>query len=389
MKKKPGSMNHSKAVGLALLTVSMLALNAFPQSLDSNFFIFLAFGQSNMEGYASGSVTQIETQDTTNVPNRFQLLPAVDWSNNSRTKGTWTKAIPPLCRSSTGLCPCDYFGRTLVDSLPSTIKIGIINVAVAGCAIEMFDKAKYQSYISSQADWMKTIANGYGGSPYARLVEMAKVAQNAGVIKGILLHQGESGATSGDNWSTEVKKIYSDLIKDLSLDSNKVPLLAGDLTNDNSHTSVVWNLANTKNFYIVSSDGCGVNSTSIHFSSAGYRSLGKNYADSMLVAFKKLGTGSATAIAQPNKKFGYAMGNGFELKTGSASVSFEIPQRAFVTLKAYTLSGKEIAELAAAEYSAGKHIIEFGRNVMPAGLTILKIKAGAFSATQTIMVAAH
>jgi hypothetical protein len=280
----------------------------------------------------------------------------------------------------------------LVDSLPSTIKIGIINVAVAGCAIEMFDKDKYQSYLnlSTTASWLVAIANLYGGNPYSRLVEMAQAAQKDGVIKGILLHQGESGTgISGDTWSTEVKKIYSDLIKDLSLDSNKVPLLAGDFTNDNNHTSVVWSIANSKKYYSVSSDGCGVNSTGIHFSSAGYRSLGKNYADSMLVAFKKLGTGSATAIAKPNEKTGYAMGNGFELKTGSASVSFEIPYRAFVTIKAYTMNGKEIARLTSTEFAAGKHVLEIGRNVIPAGVFIIKMNAGSMSATRTVMACAH
>jgi hypothetical protein len=88
MKMKPISSYLGTTVGLALLMVNLLSIKGFSQSLDSNFFIFLAFGQSNMEGYADGSVTQIETQDTTNVPNRFQLLPAVDWSNKSRTKGT-------------------------------------------------------------------------------------------------------------------------------------------------------------------------------------------------------------------------------------------------------------------------------------------------------------
>ena len=36
------------------------------------------------------------------------------------------------------------------------------------------------------------IIRAYGGNPYARLVEMGKLAQQSGVIKGILLHQGES-----------------------------------------------------------------------------------------------------------------------------------------------------------------------------------------------------
>jgi hypothetical protein len=389
MKKKPASMNLGTTAGFALLAAFLLAVNAFSQNPDPNFYIFLAFGQSNMEGYPN----QQQHQDSVNVPARFQLLPAVTWPDNSRKQGTWTAAIPPLCRNTTGLCPCDYFGRTLVDSLPATIKIGIINVAVAGCAIENFDKDKYQSYLaqSGTADWLRAIDTLYGINAYARLVQMGQAAQKDGVIKGILLHQGESGAMPGDTWANEVKIIYKNLIKDLSLDSNKIPLLAGDLTNDNSHSSCVWKLNGPpkviKNVYVISSDGCGVNSTNIHFSAAGYRALGKNYADSMLVAFRKLGTG--TPVVDGKTRAGYAQGNGVELKTGSASISFEIPQRAFVTLKAYTLSGKEVAELAGAEYAEGKHTLEFGRKTMRTGVYVLKMKAGTFSATRTILVGAQ
>jgi len=58
--------------------------------------------------------------------------------------------------------------------------------------------------------------NEYGGNPYGRLIEIAKLAQKDGVIKGILLHQGESNA--GDNaWPLKVKGIYDNLIKDLNL----------------------------------------------------------------------------------------------------------------------------------------------------------------------------
>ena len=165
-------------VGLLLLKV-----NAFSQ--DPNFRIFLCFGQSNMEGFPG-----IEQQDKTHVDERFRVLAAVDFPNMGRTKGHWYPAVPPLCRSSTGLCPADYFGRTLVSNLPPNIKVGIVDVSVAGCKIELFDKDKYQSYAATAAPWMTNIIRAYGGNPYARLVEMGKLAQKDGVIKGVLLHQG-------------------------------------------------------------------------------------------------------------------------------------------------------------------------------------------------------
>ena len=89
----------------------MLCAASFAQ--DPNFHIYLAFGQSNMEGNATP-----EAQDKTNVPARFKMMAAVNFSNPSRTKGKWYTATPPLCRQGTGLTPCDYFGRELCDKLP-------------------------------------------------------------------------------------------------------------------------------------------------------------------------------------------------------------------------------------------------------------------------------
>jgi hypothetical protein len=367
------SINCRMTAIVTILAASLLAVKGFSQ--DPNFYIFLAFGQSNMEGYPG-----VEAQDKTNVNSRFKLLPAVDWPDKSRTKGTWTTAVPPLCRSSTGLCPCDYFGRTLVDSLPKNITIGIINVAVAGCAIDMFDKDKYQSYISGQASWMKDIANQYSGNPYARLVEMGKAAQKDGVIKGILLHQGETDAgTSG--WANKVKGIYDNLIKDLGLDASKTPLLAGDLVNPNVN---VQNLPKTlqNNSYVISSQGCEQRGDGLHFNAKGYREIGKRYG---LKMFELIGK---TSVAENRAKACYALGNGVEFNTGRASISFGIPQRAFVTMKAYTLSGKEIAELAGMEYAEGRHTIELGRKAS-AGMFVLRMKSDQFSATRTILVGAH
>ena len=184
--------------GLFLLAALLsFSTNAFSQ--DPNFYIFLCFGQSNMEGFPG-----IEQQDKATVDKRFQVLAAVDFPNLGRTKGNWYDAVPPLCRGSTGLCPADYFGRTMVANLPEKIRVGVVNVSVAGCKIELFDKDNYQTYASTAAPWMTNIIKEYDGNPYAHLVEMAKLAQKDGVIKGILLHQGESN-TNDKEWPAKVK----------------------------------------------------------------------------------------------------------------------------------------------------------------------------------------
>ena len=257
-------------------------LNTTVFSQDNKFYIFLCFGQSNMEGNA-----KIETQDTT-VDSRFKVLEAVSCQNLHREMGKWYTAVPPLCRCSTGLTPADYFGRALVANLPKDIRVGIINVSIGGCKIELFDKAHYQSYVSTAPGWMIDMIKEYDGNPYARLVDMAKLAQKDGVIKGILLHQGESN-TGDATWPQKVKGVYDNLLHDLGLKSESVPLLAGELVDEEqggacaSMNKIIATLPQTiPNAHVISSAGCTQRGDKLHFTAAGYRKLGERYGAEML-----------------------------------------------------------------------------------------------------------
>jgi len=267
---------------LLLIFAGLLLQNMNTFSQDKNFYIYLCFGQSNMEGNA-----RFEPQDTI-VDNRFQMMQTVDCPDLKRTKGKWYTAVPPLCRCKTGLTPADYFGRTMVANLPSNIKVGVINVSVGGCKIELFDKDNYQTYITTAPGWMLNMIKEYGGNPYGRLVEMAKLAQKDGVIKGILLHQGESN-TNDTLWTKKVKLVYDNLMKDLNLDPKSVPLLAGEVVNADqggicaSMNTIIATLPQTiPNSYVIPSDGCTDASDNLHFNAEGYRKLGKRYAAQML-----------------------------------------------------------------------------------------------------------
>jgi len=267
----------------SILIVGFLLLNSGAFSQDANFYIYLCIGQSNMEGNA-----RIEDQDTIAIDSRFQVMETVDCSNLKRTRGNWYTALPPLCRCYTGLTPADYFGRTMVANLPENIRIGVINVAVGGCKIELFDKDNYLSYVSTAPQWMLNIIKAYDSNPYGRLVEMAKLAQRDGVIKGILLHQGESN--TGDTlWTKKVKVVYDNLMKDLNLKAQNVPLLAGEMLNSDqngacaSMNSIIATLPQTiPNSYVIPSGGCEGRSDHLHFTTEGYRILGKRYAERML-----------------------------------------------------------------------------------------------------------
>lgn len=250
---------------------------------DPNFHIYLAFGQSNMEGFPG-----IEEQDRGGVDPRFRLLAAVDFPELGRRQGEWYDAVVPLCRSSTGLCPADYFGRTLVEALPATHRVGVVNVSVAGCRIELFDETTREAYAADAAGWMKSIIDQYGGSPYQRLVDMGRLAQEQGVIRGILLHQGESN-TDDAGWPAKVAKIYGDLLRDLNLTAADVPLLAGETVHAEqqgataSMNEIIATLPETiPTAHVISSRGCEARGDRLHFTPTGYRELGRRYGRKML-----------------------------------------------------------------------------------------------------------
>ena len=254
-----------------------------PEGFDPNFHIYLCFGQSNMEGNAA-----IEGKDRVGVDPRFMMMAAVDMPSSKRKKGEWYTAYPPLCRDYTGLTPADYFGRTMVENLPESIKVGVINVAVGGASIDLFDQDKCADYIKKEADWFKNYCKEYNNDPYKVLVTMAKKAQQKGVIKGILLHQGCTNNGQKD-WPVRVKRIYVRLLHDLGLNEEETPLLIGELLSQ-EQGGICWGHNNViakthpviPNSYVISSKDCPGASDGLHFTAEGYRMIGKRYAEKML-----------------------------------------------------------------------------------------------------------
>ena len=269
-----------------LLTAMMLLCSVMgaKAEVDPNFYIYICFGQSNMEGNA-----QWESQDVGNVDERFQMLATCNFDSPSRKLGKWYKATCPIVSPVGKLGPTDYFGRTMVKALPDK-KVGVIAVAMGGSPIEMFDKDKYQQkYQDNYNEWWAQIArNYYGENPYGRIIDMAKKAQEVGVIKGILLHQGCSNC--GDpNWPSMVNKIYKDMLKDLDLKAADVPLFVGEVEYKGdapqsggceSHNVQVARIPEViPTGHVVSAkDLPGNGQDPWHFSAQGYRILGQRYA---------------------------------------------------------------------------------------------------------------
>jgi hypothetical protein len=266
--------------------VSFVSAEVFAQDSkpDPKFHVFLCFGQSNMEAGA-----RPEAEDLGALDPRFQMLAAVDMPRLNRAKGNWYLATPPLNRQENNMGPVDWFGRRMVANLPKDYRVGVINVSVAGAGIELWQKDVFTNYLDRADSWMRNICKQYDSNPYQRLVEMAKIAQRDGVIKGILLHQGESNPNDQE-WCNKVKGIYGDLMKDLNLHPEDVPLLAGELKSAEEggrcagfNTAVLANLPKVlPNAHIISSQGCAGVRDGFHFNTAGMRELGKRYAIQML-----------------------------------------------------------------------------------------------------------
>jgi alpha-L-fucosidase 2 len=287
----------------ALTALMLLGIGHKAQAVtySENNLVFLCFGQSNMQGNGSPEAIDQQGIDT----KRFKKMYAAN-SYGEDKLGKWTNAYPPLCREGCGLTPVDYFGRYLCDSLAEQYKIYVIVVAVAGCSMKLFDKSQYVNYLndSGTADWLRNIANDYGGNPYGRLIELAKKAQEeVGVIAGILVHQGETDAYS-DEWVNRTWTVYRNILSDLGITRAKeAPMLVGEVVNADQNgacagaNTYIKKLCDAHNtVHLISSAGCPAGSDNLHFTPEGYRMLGKRYGAKMFEILKDKGYVTKTSV---------------------------------------------------------------------------------------------
>ncbi|WP_295859492.1 sialate O-acetylesterase [uncultured Fibrobacter sp.] len=259
---------------------------------DPNLHIYLAYGQSNMSGQAD-----VTAADRAEDP-RFLVLRAANHSNQK--VGEFYPAAPPMGHSASKVGIVDIFGRKMVKELPDSIKIAVANIAIGGQSIDLFDKDRNKTYVQNAKNkgdtWWIQYLDEYGGDLYKRIVEMGKIAKEKGVIKGFLFHQGEADYQMND-WPKRVKKVYDDLIKDLGLDSTKVPILVGELATTAAGGDLGWrNSAVAEaaslipNGHLISAEGCPAlkePSYTLHFTRQGYETFGERYAEKMLELLKK------------------------------------------------------------------------------------------------------
>lgn len=249
-----------------LLAVPCMDVRAEPGSpvqlpARDKFHLFLLVGQSNMAG--RGTVSE---EDRTPHPRVLML----DKENH------WVPAVDPLhfdkpAVVGTGLGKT--FALEVAQANPD-ITIGLIPCAVGGSPIAAWEPGAYYEPTKSH--------------PWDDCLARTRLALQAGTLKGILWHQGESD--SNDALAGVYESKLHELISRFrtELHAPDVPFIAGQMgqfperpwddakrTVDAAQRSLPLKVPHTA---FVTSDGLSHRGDQVHFDSAGYHELGKRYA---------------------------------------------------------------------------------------------------------------
>lgn len=227
-----------------------------------NFHLFLLVGQSNMAG--RGRVTDADRQP---IPRVLMLTKS----------GEWKPAIAPLHFDKSVAGVGRAFAKQIADARPG-VTIGLIPCAVGGSPISSWEPGGYHKQTKSH--------------PYDDTIRRAKIALKAGVLKGILWHQGESDSKPklADVYEKNLHELIARLRKEL--DAAQVPFIAGQMGQfkerpwsddkkqvDQAHRDLPERV---KHAAFVNSDGLSHKGDQVHFDSKSYRELGRRYAAAFL-----------------------------------------------------------------------------------------------------------
>jgi hypothetical protein len=224
------------------------------------FHLYLLLGQSNMAGRGD-----VRPADETPHPR------VLAWQG----PGRWQLGLDPLHhdRPNAGVGPGSWFGRAMADADPQAV-IGLVPVAVGGSPLRRWER---------------------GGDLYQNALAQARAVQSAGVIRGILWHQGENDSDTEANagsYASRLTRVIQDLRSDLGMP--ELPFVAGKLGEflvrepraDTPFASRVNQQleslrSQVPRFALVETDGLTPMADKIHFDTLSSRELGRRYADAL------------------------------------------------------------------------------------------------------------
>ena len=266
-----------RASATAVLAAGFAACLAAPATAQApelpdreRFHLFLLVGQSNMAGRG-----EVAPQDR--EPHPRVLMLARD--------GTWVPAVEPMHFDKpdiVGVGPGRAFGVAVAEANPG-ITVGLIPAAVGGSPIDAWQPGAYYAPTKSH--------------PWDDALRRAREASEAGTLKGILWHQGESDATA------ELSGAYAQKLHALvarwraELQAPALPFIAGRLGRfegrpwdvhreaiDAAHRALPDVVPAAA---CVSADGLTHKGDGVHFDADSARTLGRRYAEAYLAVTRR------------------------------------------------------------------------------------------------------
>ena len=222
-------------------------------------------GQSNMAGRGI-----VQPDDTIPQSNIITI----------NKKNEWIYAKDPLHfyqPKLTGLDCGMSFAKYVAKNISNDITIAILPTAVGGSSINY---------------WLNdSLFNGV--QLQSNLFEKIKLAQQYGVLKGILWHQGESDATKSNIpfYANNLKELFG-IIRNKAGNQN-LPIFVGELGaySVKKETKKNWSIINKiihkvankdLNIYVIQTSDLTPNNDNIHFDADSQRKLGQRYAETFL-----------------------------------------------------------------------------------------------------------
>ena len=234
-----------------------LNINYEPAMKDTNFYLILLVGQSNMSGRAP-----LDSGEKTNP--RILML---DRENQ------WVVAKDPLHFDKpkvAGVGPGLAFAKALLKHLPRGERIGLIPCAWGGSPISVWQPDSV--YLHHH--------------PYDEAVARTRAAMQDGVLTAILWHQGESDNSpkKAAAYLDEVSQLVERLRHDLAAPG--VPFIAGEIGyfhKENYINPVIDKIPSVvPRSGVVSAKGLTDKGDKTHFNTASARELGKRYARALV-----------------------------------------------------------------------------------------------------------
>jgi len=230
---------------------------------DRDFHLYTLIGQSNMAGRGT-----VEPEDRVSHPRVLCL-------DRDRQ---WVPAVDPLHfdKPIAGVGPGLTFGKVMAGHRPD-VWIGLVPCAVGGSPIRTWQPGGY---------WEQTSSH-----PYDDTLARCRIAQQSGVLKGFLWHQGESDSNEQD------APLYLERLRTLvdrlrtTLQAPQAAFVAatlGDFFGARSEWAAAINgaleqlSAEVANTACIQAAGLVHGGDELHFDAASARELGRRYAKAML-----------------------------------------------------------------------------------------------------------